>query len=105
MLQVGDVNSEVSEQPVQGEGVTNSIKALNTTIGSYERKKDELSWLALLWYRALNEVSETGTEFRSPARTDLKTSQLSFTPQKSGLKPIFRIQIAAFREDKFITLD
>lgn len=65
----------MSEQPGQGRGETYSMKALNTTTGSYQRQKGgELPWLVLPQYRTLNEVSECRTEPRSPARTALKTS-------------------------------
>lgn len=99
MLQVGEVNSKVSEQPGKSQGKIYSMKAQNTTVRSYLRQKvDELSWLTLQWYRTLNEVSENGTESRCPSRAALKTSTAIFTSQKNGLKVIVRAQITVLRK-------
>lgn len=87
MLQVGEVNSKVSEQPGQSQGKIYSMKTQNTTVRSYLRQKvDELSWLALPWYRTLNEVSENGTESRCPSRSALKTSIAIFHSTEEWIK-------------------
>lgn len=42
--------------------------------------------MALSWYRALNEMSENVTAFRSPARTALKTSTANLHFTNEGIK-------------------
>lgn len=92
------MNSKVSEQPGQDQRKIYSTKAQNTTIRSYLRQKvHEMSWLALLWHRAPNEVSENGTESWCPARTGLKTSTAILHSKKNRLKVLVRTQIIVLR--------